>query len=58
MFLDYLVIPVVSVVYGALSMQRMVDDLAPGLSNKIVSALGMSGHEQRAGDRERGRSGP
>jgi putrescine importer len=48
MFLDYLVIPVVSVVYGSLSMQRMVDDLAPGLSNKIVSALGMGGHEQRA----------
>ena len=48
MFLDYLVIPVVSVVYGSLSMQRMVDDLAPGLSNKVVGALGLAGHEQRA----------
>src|ERR1043166_8089690 len=31
MFLDYLVIPIVSIVYGALSMQRLVDDLAPNL---------------------------
>lgn len=41
MFLDYLVIPIVSVVFGALSMQRLVDDLAPGLSNKLVSGLGL-----------------
>src|ERR1051325_6992776 len=31
MFLDYVVIPIVSVVYGALSMQRLMDDLVPGL---------------------------
>src|SRR6266481_670536 len=35
MFLDYLVIPIVSVVYGALSMQRLIDQVAPGFSNKI-----------------------
>src|SRR5882762_178161 len=39
MFLDYLVILIVSVVYGSLSMQRMVDDLAPGLSNKVVGSF-------------------
>src|SRR5256885_889755 len=48
MFLDYLVIPVVSVVYGSLSMQRMLDDLAPGLSNQAMAALGFAGHEPRA----------
>jgi len=41
MFLDYLVIPVVSVVYGSLSTQRLVDDLFPGLSNKVVAFLGL-----------------
>jgi len=41
MFLDYLVIPVVSVVYGSLSMQRLVDDLAPGLSNQVVLLMGL-----------------
>ncbi len=41
MFLDYLVIPIVSVVFGALSIQRFVDDLAPGLSHKVVSFLGL-----------------
>src|SRR5438067_10618964 len=48
MFLDYLVIPIVSVVYGSLSMQREVDDASPGLSNKLVATLGFAGHEQRA----------
>src|SRR3954469_15708055 len=39
MFLDYLVIPVVSVVYGGLSMQRLVDDLAPNLTHSLFGAL-------------------
>ncbi|HZM03878.1 MAG TPA: APC family permease [Candidatus Saccharimonadales bacterium] len=37
MFLDYLVIPVVSVIYGALSTQRLIGDLAPGLSKGIMA---------------------
>jgi amino acid transporter len=41
MFLDYLVIPVVSVVYGALSLQRLGDDLAPGLSHELVARFGI-----------------
>ena len=47
MFLDYLVIPVVSVVYGALSMQRLVDDLFPGLSNRVVSLTGLPFEPER-----------
>jgi len=39
MFLDYLVIPIVSVVYGALSMQKIMDDLAPGVSEKFIAGL-------------------
>src|SRR3989440_11238497 len=49
MFLDYLVIPVGSVVYGALSMQRVVDDLAPGLSNKIMAGRCLARDEQSPG---------
>src|ERR1043166_6320317 len=30
MFLDYLVIPIVSVVFGALSMRRLIDGFDPG----------------------------
>jgi len=48
MFLDYLVIPIVSVVYGALSMQKVVEALAPGLTHQAVSALGLPLNEQRA----------
>lgn len=48
MFLDYLVIPIVSVVYGALSMQKVVDALAPGLTHQAVAALGLPLNEQRA----------
>lgn len=48
MFLDYLVIPVVNVVYGALSAQRLVDDLAPGLNQQIASALHLSMSGERA----------
>src|SRR5256885_7520505 len=47
MFLDYLVIPIVSVVYGALSMQRLVDDLAPNLTHNLFGALHLPLPEQR-----------
>ncbi len=33
MFLDYLVIPIVSVVYGALTLQKIMNDLAPSLGD-------------------------
>ena len=42
MFLDYLVIPIVSIVYGALSLQRVVDALSPGFSEHLGAALGFS----------------
>jgi putrescine importer len=48
MFLDYLVIPVVSVVYGALSLQRLVDDWFPGLSHRVVSFTGLPMRPERA----------
>ncbi len=32
MFLDYLVIPIVSVIYGAISIQKVVDALWPAIS--------------------------
>ena len=48
MFLDYLVIPIVSVVYGALSLQRFMDELAPGLGKQLLSGLGLPFEEQRA----------
>ena len=41
MFLDYIVIPIVNVLYGALSAQRLVDALAPGLNHQIFTALGL-----------------
>jgi amino acid transporter len=49
MFLDYLVIPIVSVVYGALSTQRLIEDSLPGASQKVASALGLSMEPQHAG---------
>ncbi len=48
MFLDYLVIPIVSVVYGALSIQKVLDALAPGLTHQAVAALGLPFDGQRA----------
>ena len=36
MFLDYLVIPIVSVIYGAISIQKVVDALAPGLTHQAI----------------------
>ena len=47
MFLDYLVIPIVSVIYGAISIQKVVDALAPGLTHQAVGALGLPFNEQR-----------
>jgi amino acid transporter len=49
MFLDYLVIPIVSIVYGALSMQRVVDALLPELNHKVIGALHLPLTEQRVG---------
>lgn len=50
MFLDYLVIPVVSVVYGAESTQRVIENLAPGFTQKCVSSLGITADAQHAGN--------
>src|SRR2546423_6098846 len=47
MFLDYLVIPIVSVVYGALSMQRVIEDLTPGLTHRIFGVLHLHVTDQR-----------
>ncbi len=41
MFLDYLVIPIISVVFGAISMHQFIDAFSPGLSGKISVALGL-----------------
>jgi putrescine importer len=49
MLLDYLVIPTLSVVYGALSLQRLVEEWSPGVNGKLVAALGLSVDAQRAG---------
>lgn len=48
MLLDYLVIPVVNVVYGSLSAQRLVDDLAPGWAHRILAPLGLPVSDERA----------
>lgn len=48
MFLDYLVIPIVSVVYGAISIQKVVNELAPNLTHQTIGALGLPLNEQRA----------
>ena len=47
MFLDYLVIPIVSVIYGAISIQKVVDVLAPGSTQHAVAALGLPFEAQR-----------
>ncbi len=41
MFLDYLVIPIVSVVYGAISMHQFVDGFFPGWSTNVANSLGV-----------------
>jgi putrescine importer len=48
MFLDYLVIPIVSVIYGAISIQKVVEALAPGRTHQTVAALGLPLNEQGA----------
>ena len=48
MFLDYLVIPIVSIVYGAISMQKVVDALAPGFTHQVLGGLGLVRDEPRA----------
>jgi amino acid transporter len=48
MFLDYLVIPIVSVVFGALSMRRLVDGWAPHLSHQLFGGLVGKTHEPQA----------
>ena len=48
MFLDYLVIPIVSVIYGAISMQKVVDALAPSLTHSVVGGFGLPVSDQRA----------
>ena len=40
MFLDYLVIPIVSIVYGAISTYKFIDDFSPGWSTGIANSLG------------------
>src|SRR5262252_4818485 len=47
MFLDYLVIPIVSIVYGALSMQRVLDALLPNLGHQVIGALHLPFSDQR-----------
>jgi putrescine importer len=41
MFLDYLVIPIISVVYGAISIYKFIDDFSPGWSANIATSLGL-----------------
>ena len=44
MCLDYLVIPIVSIVYGALTMRRLAEAFVPGFSQKLAAlGMGMSG---------------
>lgn len=49
MLLDYLVIPIISVVYGALSLQRLLEGWFPGACGKFVNGLGLAVDPQRAG---------
>ena len=48
MFLDYLVIPVVSVIYGAESLQQFVGALVPGIGEHLVAASGLPLNAARA----------
>jgi amino acid transporter len=41
MFLDYLVIPIISVVYGAISVYKFIDDFSPGWSARIAASFGL-----------------
>src|SRR6266516_7409492 len=48
MFLDYLVIPIVSVVFGALSMRRLIDGFDPGFNHRLFGALVQPANEPQA----------
>ncbi len=48
MFLDYLVIPIVSVVYGAISMQKGLDTMWPGKAHSFAVALGLQNEQKVA----------
>jgi putrescine importer len=48
MFLDYLVIPIVSVVYCSISTQKLMDALAPGLAQNVATSLGLAVDGRRA----------
>jgi putrescine importer len=48
MFLDYLVIPLISIVFGALSMQRVMDALTPSLMHNILTAFHIQADDKRA----------
>src|ERR1700733_1243444 len=41
MFLDYLVIPIINVVYGGICMYKFIDDFSPGWSAGIATSLGL-----------------
>lgn len=47
MFLDYLVIPTVSVIYGAISVQKVVNDVAPSLTHRVVALLHLPLNDER-----------
>jgi amino acid transporter len=47
MFLDYLVIPTVSVIYGAISVQKVVEEQTPGLTHRVVASLSLPLSDQR-----------
>lgn len=49
MFLDYLVIPIVSVIYAAISAQQLFADLAPAFNKHLVSGLGLNADLQKVG---------
>ncbi len=49
MFLDYLVIPVISVVYGGESAQDLTEDMLPGATQRLLNSLGLHVAPQHAG---------
>jgi amino acid transporter len=48
MFLDYLVIPLISIVYGALTMQQLVGTLSPNLNHQLLGFLHSTEAQTRA----------
>ncbi len=49
MFLDYLVIPIISLIFGAESMQKILDELVPGFTPRLVSGFGLHCDPSKAG---------